>query len=42
MGWWWFWYFSLRITEVSHIEFTRPQFSHHINPGQAVKQFYQY
>jgi hypothetical protein len=24
---------------VSHIEFTRAQFNHHIVPGQAVKQF---
>jgi hypothetical protein len=25
--------------QISHIEFTRAQFSHHIIPGQAVKQF---
>jgi hypothetical protein len=31
--------FSLRITTISHIEFTRAQFNHRIVPGQAVKQF---
>jgi hypothetical protein len=31
--------FSPRITAVSHIEFTRAQFSHRIVSGQAVKQF---
>jgi hypothetical protein len=31
--------FSLRITAVILIEFTRAQFNHRIVPGQAVKQF---
>jgi hypothetical protein len=37
--WKWCWKCSLRITTVSHIEFTRAQFNHRIVPGQAVQQF---
>jgi hypothetical protein len=32
-------WFTLQIMAVSHFEFTRTMFSHHIVPGQAVKQF---